>query len=68
MQEIFENFTIFGGFAKFPVVNMDQYVVFYITFKPVFEPTCAYARWALMHCILYVCLSVCDLTKIQTRS
>ncbi len=27
-----------------------------------FEPTCAYARWALMHCFLYGC----DLTKIQT--
>ncbi len=25
------------------------------------EPTCAYARWALMHHFL----SVCDLTKIQ---
>ncbi len=23
------------------------------------EPTCAYARWAHMHCILSVCLSVC---------
>ena len=30
----------------------------------IFEPTCAYARWALMHRIAYVC----DLTKIQTRS
>ncbi len=35
------------------------------------EHTCAYARWAHMHRFLYVrlsvCLSVCDLTKIQTR-
>ena len=31
----------------------------------IFEPTCAYARWALMRCFLYVCLSGCDLTKIH---
>ncbi len=33
----------------------------------IFEPTCAYARWAHMHRFLSVCLSVCNLTKIQTR-
>ncbi len=32
-----------------------------------FEPTFAYARWAHMHRILYVCMSVCDLTKNPTR-
>ena len=25
----------------------------------IFEHTCAYARWALMHCFLSVCPSVC---------
>ena len=33
----------------------------------VFEHTSAYARWAHMHHFLYVCLSVRDLTKIQTE-
>ncbi len=32
-----------------------------------FEHTCAYARWAYMHRFLSVHLSVCHLTKIQTR-
>ncbi len=36
-------------------------------FGLVFEHTCAYARWALMHHFLSVCLSVRNLTKIQTR-
>ena len=31
-----------------------------------FEPSCAYAWWALMHRFLSVCLSGCDVTKIQT--
>ena len=31
----------------------------------IFEPTCAYARWALMRCFLYVCLDGCDLTIIH---
>ena len=30
---------------------------------PIFEPTYANARWALMHCLLSVRLSVCDYTK-----
>ena len=29
------------------------------------EPTCAYARWALMHCFLYVCLSVVTWPKFR---
>ncbi len=33
----------------------------------IFEPTCAYARWALMHQVLSVCLSVCDLTKLLDK-
>ena len=33
----------------------------------IFEHTCAYARWAYMHRFASVRLSVCDLTKIQTR-
>ncbi len=32
----------------------------------IFEPTCAYARWTLMHRFLSVCLSGWDVTKIQT--
>ena len=31
----------------------------------IFEPTCAYARWAPMHHFLYVWMDVCDLTKIH---
>ncbi len=36
--------------------------------KLLFEHTCAYARWALMHRFASVCPSVCGLTKIQTRN
>ncbi len=32
-----------------------------------FEPTCAYAWWAHMHCFPSVCPSVCHWTKNQTR-
>ncbi len=38
----------------------------HLNFIRVFEPTCAYARWALMHCFLYVCMFGCDWTKSQT--
>ncbi len=34
---------------------------------PIFEPTCAYARWAHMHRFLSVCPSECHWTKNQTR-
>ncbi len=47
-------------FSHVTLVNFQQ---------SIFEPTCAYARWALMHHFLYVwmdgCLDVCDVTKIH---
>ncbi len=35
-------------------------VVFYVSIvtKTIFEPTCVYAQWALMHHFMYVCLDV----------
>ncbi len=33
--------------------------------NPIFEHTCAYAQWALMHHFLSVRPSICDWTKIK---
>ncbi len=52
--EIFEKLTsLCGSTFLFGYIERKKYQFF--------EPTCAYARWALMHRFLYVC----HLTKIH---
>ncbi len=48
-------------FAKYGGVEVSMFVVkkLELYFCLVFEPTCAHARWALMHRLLSLCLSVC---------